>query len=71
MLNPLQDLIQMMTAKAVQEFLSSEFPKLYILGGCILSLFWTSILFNENNLSTCKAHRVQDSLSDEFNFLHW
>lgn len=37
-LSHLQDLIQMVTAKAVKEVSSSECPKLYISGCCILGL---------------------------------
>lgn len=45
--------------------LSSECPKLCILGWCIL---WASILFSENNLGKHQVYWVHDSLPDKLKF---
>lgn len=48
--------------------LSSECPKLCILGWCILVLLWASILFSENNLGKHQVYWVHDSLPDKLKF---
>lgn len=67
-LNPLKELKQMMTVKAVKEVLSFECPKLYILDCHLLGLPWASILFSMNNLGTHKVYGVHDFLPGKLNF---